>query len=826
MEGLRIGSWIFGFCVAAAACCIAEAGEIRLSGRVTDPNGLPVSGAKVVLTAPNQVRFEAESDPTGAYSLTLPDAGSYAVSADREGYYVYKLDALAIQASPFELGITLAGTHEMATSLEVSTERGTFDMERSVPETTLSSRTLFDIPFPNQNSLRSGLRMLPGVVQDGRGGIHLHGAAEEQTHHSLEGFQLNDPLTGKLEARLSLEAVESVDASPGQPGAEFGRGTGGSLALHARKGGDTLRYSATNFIPGFGTQRGPHLDNWTPRGHISGPWKRGRAWFFNSLELQYVNNIVVDLPRGQDRSGTYRANNLFHNQINLTPSNVLTAGFLLNYWFAPRNGLTALNPIETTIDRRYRQWIAYFKNQKSFARGALIEAGYSFHRSFNRENPQGDAPYIVSELGRSGNYYAFSNRQASRDQILINSYLPSVQRHGMHQLKAGADLLRVGYNQDVRRTSIAFSRTNGTPLRSVAYFGSGALQQGNYEASAYLQDAWRPRENLLIDLGLRLQWNQIISAWNASPRMGFAWMPQGSPSTRISGGFARVFDYVNLRTFVRPQDQFTASTYFDGADAGVPLFSIFRPPAGRLRSPHALTWNLGVERHLPRRITARLQWLQRSGYSGFTYRNSLPAPQPVSDLVDLPGAPLFDSIFLLTNDRRDTYGSVELTVQQPLFADYEWMASYTRSRARSNGVIDTNVDEPLIINNNRGPLPWDAPNRFVSWGFLPTFWKNWSIAYLAEWRSGFPFFVQDERGQVIGSPGSRRFPAFFECNLFVERKVILRGYRVGLRGGFVNITGHANPNVVNNVVGSPNYLQMFGGQRRAFNFRLRFLGKV
>jgi hypothetical protein len=159
--------------------------------------------------------LQTESDPTGAFGLTLPSQGDYAISVDRTSYYLYKSDALRIDTSPFELQVSLESIHELQTSVDVTASRGSFDMERTAPQNTLSSRTLFDIPFPNQNNLRSGLRMLSGLVQDSRGCIHVYGAAEEQTHHNFEGFQLNDPLTGRLDAHMSLEAVESVDAAPG-----------------------------------------------------------------------------------------------------------------------------------------------------------------------------------------------------------------------------------------------------------------------------------------------------------------------------------------------------------------------------------------------------------------------------------------------------------------------------------------------------------------------------------------------------------------------------------------------------------------------------------
>lgn len=799
-----------------------------MSGRVTDKTNAPVSGAKVVLKAAVEgPAFEAESDPTGAFALMLPAAGSYSLSVNRHGYFVHQAASIAIQGPSFELFVSLDSVHELRTSIEVTAPKGSFDMERTAPQATLSSRALYDIPFPNQNSLRSGLRMLPGMVQDSRGGIHVHGAAEEQTHHSFEGFQLNDPLTGRLEARMSLEAVAAVDASPGQPTAAYGRGAGGSLALHARKGDDKWRVSATSLFPGIDTQRGTTVGSWSPRTNLSGPWWKGRAWFFNTLELQYLNNLVVELPGGQNRSRSYRANDLIHNQFNLTPSNVLTVGLLFNFWYAPRNGLTFLDPRETTVDRRARQWFGYIKNQKSFGHGALLETGYAASRTFNRETPQGYSPYVVSEIGRRGNYYANARRDASRDQLLANVYLPAINWRGSHQLKTGGDFLSIGYDQAVRRTSILFERSGSIPLRAIWFYGSGAFRQTSREASTYIQDSWRMRENLLVELGLRFDRNQMLKNWNPSPRLNLAWSPV-SP-IRVTAGIVRVIDYINLRTLNRPLDQFMASTFYDqGAPMGSTTLSVYRLPAKPLDSPNSIHWNAGIERTLARRITAKAEFLARAGYSGFSYANTLSEPERVAGVVEFRGdpAPWFDGLYVLTNRRRDSYRAVEFSAHQPLGGDHEWMVSYTRSSTHSNSVIDRNIDEPLIVANNGGPLPWDAPNRLVGWGFLPTLWKDWSIAYLAEWRSGFPFWIQDDHGRVVGSVGDHRYPMFFECNLFVERRMTLFGYRIGVRGGLINITGHQNPNVVNNIQGSPQFLQMYGGQRRAVNFRLRFFGKA
>src|ERR1035441_2201602 len=392
-------------CIIATMCPLARA-QARVAGRVRHETNSPVAGARVTLEdVPPTKSFQAVSDPTGSFLLQLPAAGAYSLKVDREGFYIVSEPSIAVPATapeepPFELHIALQSIHEIRTSIEVKGDPGMIDMDRVTPQTTLSSRTLYDVPFPDQNNLRSGLRMIPGVVQDSGGGVHLFGGSEDQAQYSFEGFQLNDPLTGQFDARMSLESVQSVDvqASPAgaemgrgaagntvlhardggrmsrggvkavgaqasPAGAEMGRGAAGTMILHARNGGDEFKYSATNVFPGVDIGQGLRVSSWTPRGNISGPWKKGRAWFFNTAELQFVRTTVPQLPASQNSSISWRFNDLLHNQVNLSNKNILFVGLLFNYWYAPRNGISYLDPRETTVNRRSNQWFGYVKDQ-------------------------------------------------------------------------------------------------------------------------------------------------------------------------------------------------------------------------------------------------------------------------------------------------------------------------------------------------------------------------------------------------------------------------------------------------------------------------------
>jgi hypothetical protein len=804
-----------------------------VSGRVTNQNNLPVAGARVtVQDVPATESWEAISDPTGFFLLQVPVPGQYSIKVDREGFYVVFqpqviVPAAEFGAAPFEVHISLESIHEITSTVEVKGEVGLADMDRVAPQTTLSSRTLYNVPFPNPNSLRSGLRMIPGLVQDPSGGIHLFGGSEDQAEYSFEGFQLNDPLTGRFDARVSLESVESVDVQPSPSDAALGWGDSGTLMLRSRTGTDEFRFSATEFFPGIALSAGARIASWTPRAYVSGPWRKRRAWFFNTAELQFVRDTVKQLPTDQNASTSWRFNDLLHNQLNLSDKNILFVGLLFDYQYAPHSGLTILDPRETTLRRESGNWFGYIKDQWAFSATSMIEFGIAASFEHSTAIPQGDAPYLITPEGRSGNYYADARRDAQRLQGIVNYYLPAFQFLGTHQLKIGGDVLSLDYQQNITRTAIDYLDNAGDVIRTLTFTGSGALNRGNDMLASYIQDSWRIRPWLLIETGWRADEDRLINRLNSSPRTGFAISPPKMENVRFSGSFARIIDATSLQLFTRPLDQSTVSNYYDAAGNLIygPVISTYTV-APNLQSPRADVWTLGAERALPKMMRGKIQLLRRRLSRGFDYTNALPAVEQFPGV--LAGAPNPGPItadYLLTNQRQDQYESAEISVGQPLNGRFQWMLSYTRSRAESNAVIQRSVDQPLGVASDTGPLPWDAPNRLLSWGYLPAWSKNWSVGYMLDWHAGLPFSIQDDFGQLVGSVDGKRFPEFFELNWFLERILSVRGYRLGLRGGINNITGHFNPTLVNNVVGSPTYLSEYNGQPRSLNFQVRLIDR-
>ena len=779
-----------------------------LTGRVVDENETPVSQARITV-AGGEVR-QATSGPTGLFSVPLPGPGDYQVNVQREGFYELRDHPVHVDALN-EVTLVLTPIREVFQSVNVNETPSPVDTGQTARERTLTGTEVNDVPYPGSHSLRNSMRLIPGVVQDQTGALHFEGAQENQVLYTLNGFNIGDPLTGRFDTRLAVEGIRSLEFWSGRYSPEFGKGSAGVLAIHTETGTDAFHYTTTNFIPGLDTHNGVQLGNWTPRFGFSGPIRRGRAWFGDNLDAEYDQGFVSDLPAGENRRTGWGGSNLLHTQVNVTPSNILFVDFLVNFNVQNRVGLGVLDPASTTTTQRAREYFASIRDQMYFGHGLLVELGYAHTYFFTRQIPQGRDLYVQSPNGRRGNYFVDSTQQTTRDQLLANAFLPAFHFAGTHQVKIGTDLDRLDYSADFHRTGYEQIGLGREVLSRTTFQGHGAFERPSAEASSYILDTWRLRKNLQVDLGMRQDWDELVRQFAVSPRASLAYSPFASGNTRISAGYAIAYDATNLALFSQPLDQQSVTVHYnsDGTVAGPPALTAFVIDDPHLRAPRSINWSGSVDRQLPHHIDASVNYLWRHTGDGFTYASGT------------------GGLFHLTNLRRDAYHSASVIVRQRLAGQYEWMASYTHSSATSNAVLNLRVDQTTQVLKNFGPMPWDVPNRFLGSAYVPVpRFKDWAIAVLADVRGGFPFSAVDQTGAVVGAVDSHRYPSNLDLNLHLERRFTFHGYRFALRGGFNNILDHLNPTAVNNMIGSPEYLQFFGHEGRHFVVRLRFFGRA
>jgi len=146
---------------------------------------------------------------------------------------------------------------------------------------------------------------------------------------------------------------------------------------------------------------------------------------------------------------------------------------------------------------------------------------------------------------------------------------------------------------------------------------------------------------------------------------------------------------------------------------------------------------------------------------------------------------------------------------------HNWNFSYVWSKARGDLNTSDNFlsDFPsLVIRSNQyGPLPFDAPHRFLAYGELKAPMAI-TVTPAFEIRSGFPFSIVDDRLHFVGLRNrAGRFPMFMSLDV-----QILKGFKIPFfdkraRGGVAifNITNHFNPRDVQNNTGSQHLGQFF-----------------
>lgn len=824
---------ITGFLVARAALVlplIAVAGlaQVAVSGRVVDETGAAVAGAAIELRAPGQAVLSASSDLAGHFSLSLPAGGDYAIRAERKGFYVYQAASQRFEEAPSELTITLNHLQDFSDRIDVTYSPPAIDPKQPADSKELDNTEIQSVPYAAPQDYRNALPMMDGVVQDNQGRAHFNGGDTNQASYALDGFNIADPVTGTLETRLNIDTVQSMEVVTSRFSADNGRGSSGAVDLHTKMGDDRWRFGGTNFIPGASTEGGLHINKWTPRLELSGPIEKGRAWFYQGVDLFYSNDTVPGLPRGENRTAGVTGSSLTRFQVNLRPSNILTGSFLANLSDASRSGLSILTPAEATVDRRQTLFMSTVRDQLYY-HGALVEMGFADSRGVLRYEPQGDQLYEITPLGNLGNYFDNLDRHFYRQQWVGNAFLQPLRFWGTHQLKFGVDFERESFHERDLLHDYEVVREDNSVARYVTFAGPPYEGHKNFEGAQYVQDSWTPREGWTIEAGLRTEWNEVVRALEVAPRLAAAWSPRVLHGTKFAAGWGVYYDAINLSLITHPPDQVSLSTFYptDGSLPIGPVPTSFSVNERALEAPFSRTASASIEQKLPHSFYLRSDFTHRTGEHGLVF---MPPPASVAEGFQ-QGA-----VFQLSNSRRDWYNAVDLSLRHTFAAKFEWFAGYTRSSAHSNAAVDFNLENPIFGPQGPGPYPWDATNRFHTWGWVPLpknflpaalqfLVRNTSAQYLVEYRTGFPFNVVDQDGFLVGQPGSMRFPGYFNINLAFERQFRALHYLWAWRVGLVNLTNNGDPNVVNNIIGTPQYLTYGRGQARAVNVRLRLLGR-
>ncbi len=795
-----------------AAAAPAVAAQVRLNGGVLDENGAPVPSAEATVTSASGTRIASYTDSAGRFAVYVPAPGRYFVGLNKPGYFRVTSQAVDLQEGSNEVSFVLHHESEIHQSVEVNSRPSPIEPEEPAHQEVLVAREIRDIPVPGSHDLQSVLPALPDIVRDNSGQLHVAGGRAGEAQIFLDGFEIADPITGALTARVNVDTIRDVEVDAGRYGVQYGHGGTGVLMLDTAIGDDKWRVGTTNFVPGVTAQQGLHFGNWYPRFTLSGPIRKGRAWFSEALSLQHTFKLVSELPPGSNTTTQWAGDSLLRAQVNLSSHNLLQGSFLLNRQDASHLGLGPFSPLSTTTDLQSQRSLVSIKDEV-WTRRALFDFGVAADLGHRNSLPMGPGPYIVQPSATAGNYFETLRQRARRWQALAGVTLPSRRWHGGHNFQAGLRYERVSWTQAAARSPIDVERQDGSLLQQTVFSGTADFRLSDSQLGAYAQDAWTVSRPLVVQLGVRGDWDRFLKHSIASPRIAANIVPWRDDRAKLSLAWGTYYQPMLLAQVAPVFDQLRQDTFYDSTGTRVvsgPVASAFGFPPGGLKLPRFRTTSAEWTQRIRGRTYGGANLILRSGRNGFAYE-----PQTSTTA---------SRFLLLQNNRRDSYRAVQLSLRHTFGESAELSANYTRSRARSNEVFDYSLGTLLFAAQQPGPLDWDAPNRFISSGWAPTPIWNLFLSYFFEFRSGFPFSVANQQQQLVGAPNRLRFPDYASLNLGVEKRFRIFSRVWAVRLAFINATGSANPDSVINNIDSPDYLQYAGGQKRAVTARIRLVG--
>jgi hypothetical protein len=807
-----------GLILGLVFCCgsILARGQTPVTLTVVDEDGLPVPDAQITLSEPGHSPRQLQTDFAGRCTYTLDSGQPYQLQVQKPGFY--RTSGSQTDAHRQVIEVRLTHEQEVRQEVNVLSSPAGIDTEQTSDKSSFNTAEIVNIPYPTSRDIRNLLPFTPGVIQDGSGQIHVAGSPTYATLDLFDGFDIRSPISGNLAMRVSADAVRSIDTETTRYPVEFGKATGGVVAFYTGMGDNKFHFNTTDFIPSFRESNGLRFDKFVPRFTFSGPIVRNRSWFFDGAELEYDNIYVQELPPNADTNHLLRGSNLVKAQVNLTPANILSAGLLFNDYHSPYDGLSSLDPQESTVRRDTNAWLPYVRDQHGFANGALLQIGVGVVRFRDGYESHGDAPYEITPETTQGSYFQNETNRSQREQGTATLYLPPRHWAGRHDLEAGVDLDHIAFNEDIARGPVSYLREDGTLLRRSLFPEQAPFNRHNFEASGYFQDRWLAHSGLLVEPGLRFDWDEILRRPLFSPRLAVTYSPPGAePSTKLSAGVGLYYEHTQLDYLASALAGVRDDIYYaaDGVTpVSGPLRTNFVANPSLLEQARAINWSFGVQRKLPGAIYAGANFLQKRTSNGFVYANQ--------------GAPdALSGTYLLTNARQDHYISEEFDLNRNFANGYRLFGAYTHSSAHTNAAFDYVPTVSLLGPQQSGPLPWDVPNRVLSWGWLPVplpqLKKRWDFVYTLDWHTGFPYVAVNANQQVVGTPGSQRFPDYLSFSPGLEWRFHFRGSYFGLRGVLENSTGSKDPAVVNNNVDSPQFGVFSEFPGRALTARIRLI---
>jgi len=207
-------------CLLVLSSAIGVAAQVNtatLSGTVTDPQGLPVKGAKVtVINSVTGAERSTVADDNGRYNLVGLPPGQYKLTVDGGANFgTFENNAITVtvgENAAFDAKLELRG---MQQSVTVTTETAPIETTKTEVSQTVDERRIDNLPINGRNYINFTLTnsqtardVAPTIGPAPTSGLNVGGQRARSNVVSVDGADAVDNSINGIRATVSQEAVQ------------------------------------------------------------------------------------------------------------------------------------------------------------------------------------------------------------------------------------------------------------------------------------------------------------------------------------------------------------------------------------------------------------------------------------------------------------------------------------------------------------------------------------------------------------------------------------------------------------------------------------------
>ncbi len=758
---------------------------------VLDQTNLPLPGVRIDVYRGDRIIDTVTTGADGTYDLPPGQPGDI-VEATLEGFETTRVARGAAERIVMSIGRASDVTEVVASAL---TSSGS-SMEHL--GSTMTAAVAQRLPASRPRILQS-LPLLPAVVRGRDGLLRIGGTRPHESALWIDGFDVTDPVTLTSAIDLPNESVKGMAIVREPVSATFSGVLGSMASIETTAGTGAFRAGVQGFIPRprLNSQYGlGRIEAFYPRAYVSGHIGP-HARFFSSVELNFER---VPVPGVTTQSGTPAVGasgivSFARVDVDLSPTNTLTLEGLFLPATSSFSGLSPLQQPESAPDVHARDLFGGIVDRIVLSPRDLLTLRVGVMQHITRITPAGAGDAVLRPDGWRQNWFSGVDTSGRRESASVTWDRSGLQARGTHNLSIIGDIQARSMSSVITHQSIRIEDDLGRLTRSIEFATlPRPIETDDARGGGGFRDLWDVTPQLQLDLDLRLD-GYAGAGVTPSPRIGVRYALDADARTTLKASAGRFVGRPPLGAQAFEQFPVRIDRSFSRSTGALLASNSYTPVTRTLELPRADGLSLEIERKVRPGLEAQATVRTRNG-------SHLPTV-----MIGPRGG---DAV--LASAGVSEYREFQVSVRQAWSAEAQLFVSYVRSwsRVESNdfGSVFTNLDAPLLEPNDAESIAIaDVPHRLRAWSTFTLPYRV-VISPAVDWRSGFPYTVQDMARHYVGGFNTERLPVHFAIDLtaFKTFDVFSRKLDLGLQ--VFNLTNHFNPRDVISVIDSPRFREL------------------